>query len=95
MVKGDTMEHEVEEPNDFEGALLCSRVFAVALSYLLEDNQGVVVEIEQDPDLDVQQGEKFLVYKSHGDVAMISCDDKQFEGIGAGDTVWINTSKLN
>ena len=86
---------EVEEPNDFEGALLCSRIFAIALSYLLEDDQGVVVELGDDPDINSDQTGKYLVYKSKGDIAMIQCDDKQFDGIEAGGTVWINTSKLN
>ena len=84
---------EVEEPEDYESALLCSRVFAAGLDYLLEENQGIVVEIECDPE--VNEGGKFLIYKSHGDVAMISCEDKQFEDLSSGRFIWVNPKKLN
>ena len=66
----------VQNPQDTLNAAL---IFAKALSLILEENQGIVVDIQNDLEL-VEKTDKVIVFKNGQEIHIYKCDDDLAEG---------------
>ena len=68
-------QNQSENPQDLLNASL---IFARALSLILEDNQGIVVDIQNG--IDMGEVSKVIVFKNNDQVHIYNCEDDLVEG---------------
>ncbi len=65
---------------DLQGALDASIIFAKALGFILQDNQGIVVDIPSESKMR-ELIQKVVVFKYNEKIHIYKCDDDIQEGI--------------
>ena len=65
---------------DLQGALDASIIFAKALGFILQDNQGIVVDIPSESKMR-ELIQKVVVFKYNEKIHIYKCDDDIREGI--------------
>lgn len=70
----------MEKNIDLENALDASIIFAKALGFILQDNQGIIVDVPSDSKMR-EFIQKVVVFKFNKKIHIYKCDDEFQEGI--------------
>ena len=78
--KNYTKPHDINHVDKSEDWLKAALVFVKSLSYLLEQNEGICIHLENDMKLLFPNVDKVIVYKSDTQVKILECNKDLKDG---------------
>jgi hypothetical protein len=62
-------------------------VFTKAINYLLEENSGIVIDVEVDWMKNSYEVDKVILYKTEGQILIIKCDTEETKNVKEGQII--------